>query len=283
MKPGQASQTAVLVCAARAAAHGTTNIARYSDPTAIALLPAEARAAVERYHRGEVGEGPRARIAHETTRRRAAMMVARTLFIDDAIREANAKQVVILGAGLDGRVWRMDELRDATVFEVDHPDSQRDKRERVASLTQVAKDVRFVAVDFERDNLDDALSAAGHDADVATMWIWEGVVMYLTPADVEATLAVVAKRSAVGSSIAIAYHAPAFMLRIVGYIVKRMGEPLRSSFTASQMEALLARHGFHAERDQNLHDIGGALATDIGEATKPMKHTRIVIAKMRSA
>ena len=207
------------------------------------------------------------------------MMVARTLFIDDAIREANAKQVVILGAGLDGRAWRMDELRDATVFEVDHPDSQRDKRERIASLTQVAKDVRFVPLDFERDNLDDALSAAGHDADAATMWIWEGVVMYLTPADVESTLSVVARRSAVGSTIAIAYHAPAFMLRIVGFVVKRMGEPLRSAFTAQQMGALLSRHGFRVRRDENLPEIGAALSSEIGEATKPMRHTRIVIAQ----
>lgn len=279
MKPGQSSQTAVLVCAARAAAHGTTSIARYADPTALALLPAESRAVVERFRRGEIGEGPRARIAHETMRRRAAMMVARTVFIDDAIREAHAPQVVILGAGLDGRAWRMAELRDAIVFEVDHPDSQRDKRERSTGLVQHAKEVRFVAVDFEHDRLDEALAAAGHDASRKTMWIWEGVVMYLTPADVEATLAIVNRRSAGGSRIAIAYHAPAFMLRIIGHIVKRMGEPLRSSFTAPRMREMLARHGFLAERDQNLHEIGGALSSEVGGATKPMKHTRIVIAE----
>ena len=39
MKPGRASQTAVLVCMARAAAHGTTKVASFTDPTALWLLP----------------------------------------------------------------------------------------------------------------------------------------------------------------------------------------------------------------------------------------------------
>ena len=115
------------------------------------------------------------------------MMVSRTVAIDEAVRAAASPQVVILGAGLDGRAWRMQELRDVTVFEVDHPDSQRVKRARVSALQQVARDVRFVPVDFTRDRLDDALAAAGHDATRPTTWIWEGVVMYLELADIEAT------------------------------------------------------------------------------------------------
>ena len=120
------------------------------------------------------------------------MMVARTVAIDDAVRAATAPQVVILGAGLDGRAWRMPELRDVTVFEVDHPDSQRVKRARVSALEPVARDIRFVPVDFTRDRLDDALAAAGHDATRATTWIWEGVVMYLELSDIDATLSVIA-------------------------------------------------------------------------------------------
>ena len=175
----------------------------------------------------------------------------------------------------------MDELRDVVVFEVDHPDSQRAKRERIAALTQFAKEVRYVPVDFERDSLDQALADAGDDPARPTTWIWEGVVMYLTPADVEATLAVVAARSAPGSRIAIAYHSPAFMLHIVGYIVKRMGEPLRSAYTDRQMHELLSRHDFAVIRDANLHQIGAQLSPELGEATRVMKHTRIVIADIR--
>jgi O-methyltransferase involved in polyketide biosynthesis len=49
------------------------------------------------------------------------MMVARTAAIDADLRNAATPQVIILGAGFDGRAWRMRELVTSLVFEVDHP------------------------------------------------------------------------------------------------------------------------------------------------------------------
>ncbi len=123
-------------------------------------------------------------------------MALRTLAIDGALVEAlkrGATQLVILGAGLDGRAFRMPELKDVRVFEVDHPATQAYKRERLAALTPTASNVAFVAVDFERDSLNDALAAAGHRAEVPTVWVWEGVIVYLTDAALRATLNVVTR------------------------------------------------------------------------------------------
>src|SRR5262245_27450637 len=158
MKAGRGSRTAEMVCAARAVAHGVTPVARFEDPTALSLLPDEARAEVLRVRAGERPRNPRERAQWTQLQQRSRMMVARTVAIDDAVREGGASQVVILGAGLDGRAWRMAELRDAVVFEVDHPDSQRDKRARAARLTPTAREVRFVALDFASGELDAALS-----------------------------------------------------------------------------------------------------------------------------
>src|SRR4029078_7880814 len=61
------------------------------------------------------------------------MIALRTAAIDDAVRDAiasGAKQLVIVGAGYDGRAWRMPELTGVKVFEVDHPATQREKRAR---------------------------------------------------------------------------------------------------------------------------------------------------------
>jgi methyltransferase (TIGR00027 family) len=262
----------------RAIAHGATTAARFEDPTAIALLGDEARARVERVRSGSPPRGLRARAYRAYLRRQSKMMVARTVAIDDAIRALGAPQLVILGAGLDGRAWRMPELRDAIVFEVDHPDSQREKRSRASSLTRAAREVRFVPVDFERDSLDEALAAAGHDPLRPTTWVWEGVVMYLTPADVERTLGLIARRSAAGSRLVVAYHAPALLLRFLGVFTRRLGEPLRSTFTADAMRALLARHRFEVVRDDAISTLGAALSADIGAATKVVKHLRIVTA-----
>src|SRR5205085_8984638 len=128
---------------ARAAAHGKTLEPKFSDPTAIALLPDDDRAAVERFRTGPAPKDFRGRMRHVFLERRSMMMVARTVAIDEAVRAAASPQVVILGAGLDGRAWRMKELEGVTVFEVDHPDSQREKRARAASLTPMAREVGF--------------------------------------------------------------------------------------------------------------------------------------------
>ena len=278
MKPGQASRTAVLVCMGRALAHGTSAVGRYSDPTARALLPDDARLRVDRILEGAAPKGWRERLERAYLDRNSKVMVARTVPIDDAVRAVTAPQLVILGAGLDGRAWRMPELADVVVFEVDHPDSQRDKRARIGALDQKARDVRFVPVDFTRDRLDEALEAAGHDSSRATVWIWEGVVMYLTPADVEATLAIIEQRSTDKSRLIVAYHSPAILLRLVGFLVRRLGEPLRSAFSAEAMRGLLGRHGFGVVQDQTIATIGSTVCPEIGRATRHIKHLRIATA-----
>lgn len=281
MRPGKESQTAVWVCMGRAIAHDAPWAVGFRDPTALALLPEDARTSVERIRAGGAPRGWRERIGDRIVTVRAYPMMARTVAIDVAVREAAAPQLVILGAGLDGRAWRMPELRDAVVFEVDHPDSQRGKRSRAATLAPTARDIRFVAVDFERDRLDDALAAAGHDPARATTWIWEGVIMYLAPSDIAATLGVIERRSAAASRLVVVYHRPAFALRLMRPVMRRIGEPLRSSFTADAMRELVAGHGFTVTRDQDLPAIGAALSPGIAQKMRAMRHIRIAVADRR--
>lgn len=267
---------------ARAAAHGTTSERRFSDPTALPLLPDKARARVERLLRGEPPRSLRERAERLFLHGHAQMLIARTVAIDEAVREAGAPQVVILGAGLDGRAWRMGELRDAVVFEVDHPDTQRVKRARVGGLPLHAREVRCVPVDFTRERLDEALAAAGHDAARPTLWIWEGVVMYLTREEVAATLSALARRSAPGSRVVILYTQPALMIRLVGLAVKRLGEPFRSAYTPEAMKALLLAHGFTEVRDEGIRQIGAGMAREVAQVTRVMTHLRVVTAERRA-
>jgi methyltransferase (TIGR00027 family) len=279
LRPGQASQTAVYVCMGRALAHGRSDVGSFSDPTALLLLPERERANVELLRSGQLAAGLRERWRRAESESRAMLMVARTISIDAAVRVAGSSQVVILGAGLDGRAWRMPELAGATVFEVDHPDSQRDKRARVGALRQVARVVRFVAVDFTRDDLGSALDAAGHDPQLPTTWVWEGVVMYLTLAEIEATLAVLERRSAPGSSLILVYHRRALSRLIVGLMMKRMGEPFRSVFDPASMRALLQRRGFRVVRDEGIPTIGASISPSARAGTRFLRHVRIAVAE----
>jgi O-methyltransferase involved in polyketide biosynthesis len=123
-----------------------------------------------------------------------------------------------------------------------------------------------------------ALEAAGHDAYLRTAWLWEGVVMYLSRDEIETTLRVIDDRSAPGSRLIVAYHQPALMILLLAVIVRRLGEPIRTVLTPHQMRELLARHGFCTRWDRDLPAIGAELSAEIGQATRLMRHLRIVTA-----
>jgi methyltransferase (TIGR00027 family) len=118
--------------------------------------------------------------------------VARTKVLDDAVVAAlddGIEQLVILGAGYDSRPYRLPGCARVRVFEVDHPDTQAVKRRVLARvLGQLPAHVRFVAVDFDHDDLAVALADAGFRTGRPTYVLWEGVASYLTPEAVDATV-----------------------------------------------------------------------------------------------
>src|SRR5579872_7279867 len=75
----------------------------------------------------------------------------RTAFFDRVVvnaLEREVGQVVLVGAGYDGRALRYAKSGVAW-FEVDHPDTQADKRSRLGRLGIDAPHVRYVAHDLE--------------------------------------------------------------------------------------------------------------------------------------
>ena len=180
---------------------GLSHVPDFHDPTARVFLSEKRNRSVAEFERA-LRAGKRG-MRIQAARVMADMMALRTSAIDAAVRDAvasGAKQLVILGAGYDGRAWRMPELAGVKVFEVDQPGTQTQKRARVKDLRPTAAAVEFVALNFERDSLNAALERAGHDPASPTCWIWEGVVMYLTREAMRATLKSVAERSAPGST-----------------------------------------------------------------------------------
>ncbi len=116
--------------------------------------------------------------------------VARTRLIDDlltgASNGAGIEQVVVLGAGFDCRAHRQLVGSTSTFLEVDRPETQQPKRERLRDLS--ADHVRYVPCDFESDSLAHGLEAAGFDAERLAFFLWEGVTNYLDAKAVEAVL-----------------------------------------------------------------------------------------------
>ena len=254
----------MLVCQGRAVGDGRLAVGRFSDPVAVRLLHGNEREAVTRARSGVAPNGWRDRMEYEMLTATAAVVVTRTVVIDDAVRAAASPQLVILGAGLDGRAWRMPELADIDVFEVDRPASQRDKRDRAEGLEPAARSVSYVPVEFGRDALGPALATAEHRDAVPTTWIWEGVLPYLRQPEVEVTLDVVAARSAPGSRLIATYPTPNRLaalgrraMRVYSRFAGRQ-DPLEherhvSAWTPEQMHQLLSARGMRVTADHDLY------------------------------
>ena len=125
--------------------------------------------------------------------------VIRTRFLDDLLAGASLPQAVLLGAGLDARAFRLDWPVGARVFELDLPDVLAFK-ERVLGGAGARCERVAVACDLSTD-WPPVLAAAGHDPAQPTVWIVEGLLMYLTPEEGSTLLARAAALSPAGSRL----------------------------------------------------------------------------------
>jgi len=257
---------------------GLSHIPGFHDPTARVFLNERGKRSLARTE-SAAREGHRS-MRLEMARVMADMIALRTSAIDKAVRDAiaaGAKQLVILGAGYDGRAWRMPELAGVKVFEVDHPATQGDKRAHVTELPEARGIVSFVPIDFKRDSLGAVLDRAGHDRASPTCWIWEGVVMYLTRDVMRATLAGIAGRSAPGSTLIVNYHTAhrRFFARLMFRLI---GEPQISAWTPDEMAADLRAAGFVVREDSSIADWNDRFAQGQAKVERGF-YMRIAIAR----
>jgi methyltransferase (TIGR00027 family) len=127
-------------------------------------------------------------------------MLCRKRYADDAVADALAAgigQVVILGAGLDTRAYRLVGPAGALAFELDQRANTDYKLRRLKAIFGgVPEHVRVIPVDFEVDDLAAVLAAAGFDGGRPAIFVWEAVTQYLTEEAVRATFAFLAKAPA---------------------------------------------------------------------------------------
>jgi methyltransferase (TIGR00027 family) len=176
------------------------------DPLAVAMLPEALRALVWATRWGLLRRGMIAaneRVGPGTW----AMMACRKRFIDDKLTAAgkDVAAVVILGAGLDTRGYRMAEHSDTPVFEVDQAVNITRKAATVHRAIGIPPaSVHLLALDFERHDLMTVLTEHGYRSAGRTFFIWEGVTQYLSPDAVRATLDQL-RAAAPGSRLAFTY------------------------------------------------------------------------------
>jgi methyltransferase (TIGR00027 family) len=275
MEPGKPSRTAMAAAGHRMIHQLVDRPLAFADPLAIAILgPPPPNA-----------PGIEAIRAHaDATRILRAQIVGRSLFAEETLARAVARgvdQYVLLGAGLDTFAYRnpWPQLR---VFEVDNADSGRWKGERLAAnAIPVPASVSYVAIDFERETLGDALDRGGFDLRKPAVFAWLGVTIYLTRKAILTTLKAVASL-AEGTEIVFDYGEPRENLppEIAARARERMsalaaiGEPWISFFRPADMAAMLTDAGFSEVEDLAGSDINARwfAGRSDGLFTTPLAH-----------
>jgi methyltransferase (TIGR00027 family) len=255
MQPGQPSRTALGAAGLRAAHQVLDGAAIFADPLALRILGADADDLVRE-----------AEAETDPYRQRLRWFIAaRSRIADDALAAAakrGARQLVVLGAGLDTTAYRALPSQDLHIFEVDYPATQAWKRQRLTEAAiPLPAALTFVPVDFERETLADALAAAGFNPAQQTFFTWLGVVPYLTDEAIFSTLAFIAGLPG-GAHVVFDYVNPPDTMTEPGRramheaLIARVaaaGEQLRNYFDSDALHARLKAMGF-----RKIEDLGSA-------------------------
>jgi methyltransferase (TIGR00027 family) len=250
MQPGRPSLTALGAARLRAAHQILDNASILADPLAARILGSDDETFLS--HAQAHPSGPRLRW----------FIAARSRITEDALNiaaDGGARQLVVLGAGLDTLAYRTPRAGQLRIFEVDYPATQAWKRQLLLEADiAVPSTLTFVPVNFERESLADVLALAGFDPQQRSFFSWLGVVPYLTVPAIRSTLEFIARLPG-GAEVVFDYVNPASSMTAARSAahqaliarVAAVGETIQSHFDTQELHADLAALGF-----RQIHDLG---------------------------
>ncbi len=153
------------------------------------------------------------RVVKEGRENIADVVMARTSAFDSYIdaHVDSATQLVFMGAGLDTRAYGKLKESGLAIFELDQARTQQMKREALKRANISADHVRFLEVDFTNAGWPEMLLGAGFDKTAKTIFLWEGVTLYLSEAAVRSTVATLQDIAATGSVLLLDIYADYFL------------------------------------------------------------------------
>ena len=252
MKDNQYSRTADMVASSRAWHRLVSDNLVFDDPFAIHLTSPMRRFILTK----PLLRRMLSLIAGDLTKYMGEAL-ARSRYAEDLLNSSlqeGVSQFVSVGAGFDSfSVRRTDLLKQLSVYELDHPSTQRVKRDRLASLGVILPEaLEFVPVDFEKEGLKDVLYKTSYKEDQLSFFAWLGVVGYLTEDAVYGTIASIAEISCPGSHLVLDFPNrteyeqvatnPTF--KKFKRAVERKGEAGQSSFEPDEFISKVSNLGF---------------------------------------
>ena len=264
VEPGLPSKTSILTTSLRAiGAKNPDPDFRNPDSLAIKFLGSAERAILNDFPMDALDLDYQAAIQRLSAQDRGSVttMFIRTKHLDAALDLAlrdGTRQVINLGAGFDSRGYRfLNRLQGVRFLEVDYGPTQEHKKGRVRDVFgALPTEVRYVPMDFTKDDLLTQLRQAGYSEQERSLYIWEGVTMYLPEAAIKDTLRFIRERSAPNSNVVFDYMlAGDPRLNNPASRFARWGEPWIFGFRGDSAAESLNEAGLTVVSDLSMPDL----------------------------
>jgi len=219
-------------------------------------------------------------------------LVCRNRYIDDAIKEAikaDFEVVVNLGGGYDTRSLRIEEMSDITYYHIDLPEVVESFKNKMEELPSgIPNSVRFVPIDFNRQDLEHELERAGYDKMKKTLFIWEGVTQYINEEALISTFKYIASTKT-GNRVTFTYVLKALLdnpeefpiySKVVKQIEKR-GVKWINGLDPDELRDYLKDYGLNLIEDVGEAEYRQRYLLPIGRDMAVMPIERIVLAEVR--
>ena len=254
MIQNQESYTAKLCAFARAWHSNTARQKIFDDYLAYDLMGWESYEAVKQQITADYTDGTRDGLTQFLNSYFAPIPLARLRFTESRLHkfaESGKVQYVICGAGADSFSFR-NTNPEIEIFEVDHPDTQRYKLERIRQLEwNIPQNVHFVPVNFEKETMIGGLLEAGFTTEKRTFFSILGVSYYLTLPVFNKTLRQIAALSKLGSVLAFDFplKGGTYPPRVAELerITDILGEKMQGGFTYGEISRALYALGFQID------------------------------------
>lgn len=172
-------------------------------------------------------------------------MHCRTRFFDEIVSaRSSMPQLVILGAGFDTRCYRLKVPRRC--FELDAEETQKEKKDALASAGVDVRHVDFVSVDLASEDWMNQLCQAGFDPELPSLFLWEGVTYYLTDEIIDSVLSRIAKCHNAQVAFDVYYSWYSLHEATITLMRQSYGETFASGVLPGKEGDMAARAGMHS-------------------------------------
>ncbi len=223
-------------------------------------------------------------------------VIARTKYIDAVFRQAlndRFDQVLIFGAGFDTRAIRFHELNKNTrIFEMDVPTTQQAKIGQYQKRGVVTPpELHSIAIDFDKESLPEKLDKAGFKKGKRTLFLMEGLLMYLQPVSVTETFQTIQEYAGKGSLIVFDYvqasainkERRSFGEDKIVNMVSGAGETWYFGMEKGQIEQFLSKYAMRLVDHKNAKELEETYFTDsAGKLTAHINGTHRLVTAEKS-